>query len=259
MKKAIIGHSGFVGSNLLQQQHFDCCFNSKNISEIDHQQFDFLICSGVSAVKWWANQNPEQDRIGIQNLIKHLKTIKVKEFILISTIDVYPNPVDVDESTIIDINQCHPYGKHRLELEQWARETFDATVIRLPGLFGAGLKKNIIYDFLNDNNVEQINPNGAFQFYYLDHLSDDIAKAINQGIKLLNISTEAITVQEVAKVCLGHELDQSSESKGALYDYKSQYAELLGGANGYLYDRNAVIADLKKYVNASNSQPDQQH
>ena len=51
MSRALIGHTGFVGSNLLNQQSFDDCFNSKNINEIEHKSFEQVICAGVSAVK----------------------------------------------------------------------------------------------------------------------------------------------------------------------------------------------------------------
>ncbi len=39
--RALIGHTGFVGSNLLKQAEFDRCYNSKNIEEIVDEQFEF--------------------------------------------------------------------------------------------------------------------------------------------------------------------------------------------------------------------------
>jgi nucleoside-diphosphate-sugar epimerase len=248
MKKALIGHTGFVGSNLLKQQSFDCCYNSGNIAEIDGQEFDQVICAGVSAVKWWANQNPATDREGIQNLVSHLTQVRAQQFILISTVDVYPEPVGVDESTAIELDSCHPYGRHRLELEQFVQDRFDASIIRLPGLFGDGLKKNIIYDFLNDNNLDQINPNGSFQFYYLDHLSSDIETTVANGIDLVNLATAPITVQEVAEICLGHQLERGDANPGASYDFKSRHAQAFAGQNGYLYSKEQVIADLTAFV-----------
>ena len=247
MSRALIGHTGFVGSNLLNQQSFDDCFNSKNINEIEHKSFEQVICAGVSAVKWMANREPVIDRKNIQKLVKHLKTIKTNKFILISTVDVYPNPIDVNENSEINIQECHPYGKHRLELENIISNEFDSLIVRLPGLFGLGLKKNIIYDFLNQNNMEQINPNSIFQFYYLKHLTKDIEIALNNNLNKLNISSEPTTVQEIAQVCLGHELESNLEP-GITYDYKSSYAELFGGKNGYLYSKEQVLTDLKDFT-----------
>jgi len=247
MSKALIGYTGFVGSNLLKQQSFDDCFNSSNINQIAGKRYDQVICAGVSAVKWMANREPAKDRENIQSLITQLKQLKTDKFILISTVDVYPVPVDVDENTVINIEDCEPYGKHRLELEHVIKNEFDTVIIRLPGLFGQGLKKNIIYDFLNSNDVEKINPNSSFQFYSLEHLTNDINIALNNKLQVLNISSEPVSVQEVARICLGHELAES-DLKGIKYDYKSIYAPLYGGKNGYLYSKQQIFSDLKAYI-----------
>lgn len=47
---ALIGHTGFVGSNLREQHEFDVFFNSRNIEEIKGGEFDLLVCAGVNAV-----------------------------------------------------------------------------------------------------------------------------------------------------------------------------------------------------------------
>jgi hypothetical protein len=60
-ERALVGYTGFVGSNFMQQHSFTSLFNSKNINEIADQQFNLLVCAGVSAVKWLANQEPEND------------------------------------------------------------------------------------------------------------------------------------------------------------------------------------------------------
>ena len=247
MTKALIGHTGFVGGNLLKQQTFENCYNSSNIEQIQNKNFTQVVCAGVSAQKWIANREPVQDRENIQGLIRYLKTLKTEKFILISTVDVYPSPINVDENSVINMEDCHPYGKHRLELEQFISDNFDSTIIRLPGLFGSGLKKNIIFDFLNNNNIEQINPKGVFQFYYLNHLSKDIETALSNNLKLVNISSEPTSVQEIAQICLGHELPPP-DAPGITYDYKSSYANLFGGKNGYLYNKEQVLSDLKAYI-----------
>lgn len=249
MSKALIGYTGFVGSNLLKQQDFNDCYNSSNIDQIAGKHYDQVICAGVSAVKWMANREPAADRENIQSLIGNLKQVKTNKFILISTVDVYPVPIDVDENTTINIQDCKPYGKHRLELEDFVKDNFDAVIIRLPGLFGTGLKKNIIYDFINNNQIDKINPNGCFQFYSLEHLTQDIQTALQNNLQVLNISCEPTSVQEVAQICLGEQLPESN-STGIKYDYKSIYASLYRGKNGYLYSKEQVLSDLKAYTNS---------
>lgn len=149
MRTALIGFTGFVGSNLDLQYDFTHRYNSKNIQDIAGQTYDLCICAGVKAQKWVANQQPEQDLADIQTLIDHLAKADIKLFVLISTIDVYPNPVSVDEDSVIDKINHHPYGLNRLFLEEWVVQHYPQhLIIRLPGLFGQNIKKNFVHDIL---------------------------------------------------------------------------------------------------------------
>lgn len=149
MRTALIGYTGFVGSNLALQYEFTDLYNTKNINEIAGKSYDLCICAGVKAQKWVANQQPEKDLADIQALIDQLSKAEIKQFVLISTIDVYPNPVNVDEDSLIDKTNHHSYGLNRLYLEEWVSKHYqDHLIIRLPGLFGKGIKKNFIHDIL---------------------------------------------------------------------------------------------------------------
>src|SRR5262249_38111992 len=120
---ALIGYTGFVGGTLARGQKFDALYNSKNISDIVGRSFDLVVCAGVSAAKWLANREPEADRAAIAALTRCLEQVDVRELVLISTIDVYPDPsLPLDESSSIDPAVTHAYGRHRFELEQWVRE-----------------------------------------------------------------------------------------------------------------------------------------
>ncbi|MEG2769570.1 MAG: sugar nucleotide-binding protein, partial [Oscillospiraceae bacterium] len=67
----------------------------------------------------------------------------------ISTADVYKTPQNVDENTPIDENDLQTYGKNRYLLEKWVRENIENhLIVRLPGLFGKGIKKNFLFDML---------------------------------------------------------------------------------------------------------------
>lgn len=116
------------------------------------QVFDTIVCSGVSAVKWLANKDPETDLRRIEELQTSLRSVKASLFILVSTVDVYPDTQGVDEEYDCSLKPTHPYGAHRLAFEQFCRDTFpECYIVRLPALFGEGLKKNVIFDLLNDN------------------------------------------------------------------------------------------------------------
>jgi len=158
MKRGIVGYTGFVGSNLLQFYKFDSFFNSKNFHEAKNMYFDELYFAGIPAVKWYANKFPEEDNTIINNIKSILKTVQVKKIILISTIDVYEY-VDskFDEDYDCDIFNNHTYGVNRYLFEDFVKKQFENYhIIRLPALFGKGLKKNIIYDLMNKNQIEKI-------------------------------------------------------------------------------------------------------
>src|SRR3954453_14136055 len=75
-RRALIGHTGFVGSNLDDPFRFSARFNSRDIGEIEGQSFDEVVCAGVSAKKWIANKDPDADWAAIASLIRKLETIK---------------------------------------------------------------------------------------------------------------------------------------------------------------------------------------
>lgn len=253
-RDALIGHTGFVGGNLLRQRPFGACYNSSNIETIAGAEFDLLVCSGARAEKWKANRDPEGDRRGIERLRAALQGVRARHFVLISTVDVYPEPVGVDEDEPIELERCHPYGRHRLELERFVADRFDATVIRLPGLFGTGLKKNVIFDFLHGNDVARIDSRGVFQFYGLDHLWGDVRRTMEHGIPLLNVATEPVSVGEVAARAFGMEFDNPVLPAPARYDFRTKHAAALGGRDGYLYDAATTLGEIAAYVRAERGQ-----
>ena len=205
--KVLVGYTGFVGSNLAENHTFDLCFNSKNIKESFGLNPDVLVYSGVRAEKFLANKEPEKDFEIILEAIENIKKINPKQLVLISTVDVYPNPVAVDENTEIDLETIQPYGKNRLHLENWVAENFeDYLIVRLPGLFGKNNKKNFIFDLisvipsmLNEAKYQELAShkwivnNYTLQengFYKLNNIEDSERKILKQ--QFLDIGFSAL-------------------------------------------------------------------
>lgn len=148
--EAIVGYTGFVGTNLCLKHNFDCKFNSKNINDAFGTSPDLLVYAGVRSEKFLANNDPEADMANIRTAFENIKKIAPKKLVHISTVDVYKHPVDVSEKSVIDTEGLGAYGYDRYILENLLREEFpDCHIIRLPGLYGEGLKKNFIYDLIN--------------------------------------------------------------------------------------------------------------
>lgn len=147
---ALVGYTGFVGSNIYASGRFGAVYNSKNIEEAYGTNPDLLIYAGLRAEKYLANNAPDKDMELIIQAEENITKIKPKKLVLISTIDVFKVPKGVDENTKIDTENLHAYGYNRYQMELWVRENYpDALIVRLPGLFGKNIKKNFIYDYIN--------------------------------------------------------------------------------------------------------------
>lgn len=147
---ALIGHTGFVGGNLMAQHGFGLTYNSRNIADLRGQRIDTLVCSGVPATMWLANNDPDADRANNQRLFDHVAAADAARVVLISTIAVYADASQPVDETSAAYETALAYGRHRREFEVQLAERFDQVLIlRLPALFGAGLKKNFLFDLMN--------------------------------------------------------------------------------------------------------------
>lgn len=192
--KMLVGYTGFVGSNIYLNGKLDEVYNSVNIDEAYGKNPDLLIYAGLRAEKFLANNNSKKDMELIYEAQKNIEKINPKKLVLISTIDVFKNPINVDENTKINTEDLHPYGLNRYRLECWVREHYpDALIIRLPALFGKNIKKNFIYDLINiipsmireekfnellllDNSIKQYYKKQDNGFYKIKEIYDKFEK-----------------------------------------------------------------------------------
>jgi nucleoside-diphosphate-sugar epimerase len=246
---ALIGYTGFVGGNLLKQAKFDRLYNRANIENIGDDEFDMAVCAAPSAEKWRANRDPEADLRMVNELIRGLDRVKTRCFIQISTVDIYSRPSGVDEDTPVEFEGLHSYGRNRLLIEEFVEKKFhNHLVVRLPALFGPGLKKNFIFDLIHDNNPETTDSETAFQFYFIGHLWRDISTALEHGIGTLNITSEPVSAREIAARCFGIDFRNKTGKTPAKYDMRSRYAPLYSGKNGYMYNKDTVIKEIQDFL-----------
>ena len=300
---ALVGYTGFVGSNIYSEGKIDAVYNSKNIETAYGTEPDLLIYSGLRAEKYLANNDPEKDMELINQAIENISKINPKKLVLISTVDVLKNPVDVDEMADIETEGLQAYGYNRYQLELWVREHYkDALIVRLPGLFGKNIKKNFIYDYINvipfmlkeekylelvnkENELEKYyhkQDNGfyrvdvkeddkeylknifrkvgfsalnftdsrsRFQLYNLSRLWNDINKALENNLTTWHPATEPVTAGEIYKYLTGEEFVNELNGVPANYDYKTAYADVFGGIDGYICDKETVLKEIKEFVN----------
>ncbi|NDE14530.1 hypothetical protein EBZ80_06320 [bacterium] len=193
---AIVGWSGFVGQYLTQFFPESDLYNSGNIETLRRKTYDTIYFSAMPAEKWKINQNPTDDATVLSYFCELLTSVSCEEFILISTVDVLDCTIGQYEDGAIFAE--HPYGRHRRALEDFVQKHFSKHIIlRLPGLFGKGLKKNIIYDLLHDNQLEQICLDSAFQWYNLENLKDDIEYCRRNRIQLIQLVSTPIRTSNI--------------------------------------------------------------
>ena len=250
-RTCLIGHTGFVGTNLKQQRPFDDLYRSTNIEEIRGRRYDLMVCSGVSAAKWLANKAPDEDRAAIDRLLANLLSVQAERAVLISTVDVYPTAANVDESFDCGSLPNHAYGRNRLHVETALREAFpNLFVMRLPALFGPGLKKNVIYDLLHDNCLDVINPESVFQYYDMTSISHDLDVVLRHQVPLINLATEPVATRVIQRRFFPDATIGSEPAPAAAYDIRSRHAGLFGQQNGYRFSANEVLSRLSAYIDS---------
>lgn len=248
--KGLIGHSGFVGSTLVRQTSFDKLYRSSDIEGIRGESFDMLVCAGVPAQKWIAERDPEADIASIKALAAHLDTLKVGTFVLISTVDVFADSRGADEATAPDESALTAYGRNRLWLERFVADRFgQSVIIRLPGLVGPGLRKNVVFDFRNQNALHLIDARGIYQFYPMVCLWPDIEHVLAAGLDLVHLTATPLSVAEVAAKGFGFAFDNiNPERKPAIYDFQTRHAALLGGTGAYTYSARDSLLAIRAYA-----------
>ncbi len=255
-RTALVGATGFVGSNLRRDSRFEAEFNSQNIEAIQGQAFDRVICCGVPAAKWVANQEPDDDRASIRKLVDPLRGVECREFILVSTIDVYARPVDVDEDDPGTAPDDEPYGRHRRDLEHELRSFLPLVrAIRLPALFGHGLKKNALFDLIHRNRTEFINPAAVFQWYDLQDLPSDIEQASRLDLQTLNLTSEPLPMENVIERFFPEVVVGAPDPANAShYNVRSKWAHLWGSHDGYMYSATAMMDKMETFMTSERAQ-----
>lgn len=245
MKKILIGNTGLVGQTLKDKIKFDLEFNSSNISEFSTADIEGsdLYLSCLPATKWMVNKDVTGDMQNIMKIFDVIKGHTYRKVYLISTIDVYVDtPHLADESTEPTVKSLN-YGTNRYIFELLVKQlkSEHIYIFRLPALFSKRIKKNILFDLLNDNNIDQININSAFQWYNLDRLVSDISQFELSGT--YNLFSEPLSTRYIIKIFDKDPSQFQSSLKPVVYNYKTQYTP-----TGYLQDQQEVFYEIKKFV-----------
>ena len=143
----LVGSTGFVGGNLLAAYPFDAAYHSSDVQNGFGRDNGLVVYAGVPAAMYLANADPAADLAVMAAARENLRRLAPKKVVLISSICVFADSRGKTEADEPTPEGLAPYGANRLQLERWVREDWpDALIVRLPALYGKGLKKNFLYD-----------------------------------------------------------------------------------------------------------------
>ncbi|MFK3834332.1 NAD-dependent epimerase/dehydratase family protein [Microbacterium sp. NPDC087868] len=257
MRSALIGFTGFVGSNLSNSHSFDGLYNSKNIDEIAGKEYDVVVSAANRADSFRINTDGAADLAEIDTLIDIVLQARIRKLVLISTVCVYPEGGSPDESAPLSAAGLTPYGANRLHQERRFGEALDTTIIRLPQLYGANLKKGVVYDLANDYRVEHIRPGNEFQHYDVRDLWDHISLALENDLDAVNIATPPISNELLAREVFGRDISgqvppepESPFARMYTRNMTTRHSELFGGEAGYLLSEEAELESLRRFTSS---------
>ena len=255
MTTALLGYTGFVGSNLLDSHAFDDLYNTSNITDIAGKEYDLVVASANRADSFRINTHGADDRAEIDALVDTVLTARIRKLVLISTVCVYPAGGAPNESTPLSEDGLTPYGANRLHQERRFQQAVDTTVIRLPQLYGARLRKGVVYDLANDYRVEYIRPQTRYQHYDVRRLWQEISAALEADLPALNVATPPLSNTELARevfdMDISEQVPKEPESPFAQQytrNMTTEHAAIVGAEGDYLCSRSSEITQLRGFV-----------
>lgn len=111
--------------------------------------------------------------------------------------------------------------------------------------------KKKLKEYFNNIGFSALNftdSRGMYQFYNLSYLWEHIQCALKNNIKTLNLATEPITINELYKYIKGKEFKNEITNNIPNYNFKTKYDYIYNGKNGYIFDKDFVLEDIKKFV-----------
>lgn len=142
---AVFGANGFVGKSIYRAlvatgKYQVIPVTRETYSEHAGKFYNIVINSAMPGARFWAKKNPDKDFVEtVQKTANLLYDCAFDKFVQISTVSVRHQPDTI-------------YGRHKLAAETLCNHG-NNLIIRLSSMFGEGLKKGVLIDMLNGQNV----------------------------------------------------------------------------------------------------------
>jgi hypothetical protein len=247
--RTLLASADSIGRALARSISFDHVFTATNLEQAVQDDLGQVTVTALAPLAWSANRAASEDLMSIRRLQEVMATCRIASLTLISTCAVYPAPWRVDESTPINPALLPPYARHRYDLERWCEDRWDTTVVRLPHVFGGPHRSETRNPARDLARFAALNPASTKQHYDLDRLASDLEAVRTLGLRLVNLVTPPLANERVLRDLLGvAPLPGAAAVHAVIRDVRSEHADALGGADGYLETEDQALARIADYM-----------
>ena len=203
----------------------------ENYDSLIGSSCDLLINANGNSKKFLGNQDPKWEfQASVASVRNSLVDFDFKKYLFLSTSDVYPDCSSLDstrEESVPQPSEISTYGFHKYLAEQCVQHAAgEWLIVRMGGFVGPGLKKNAVYDILNDQPL-WVHPESEFQLIH----SDDSARLImsltdkNISHEILNLTAKGtISVKTISELA-GKIIENRSDATPVRYEISTAKVE----------------------------------
>jgi len=101
---------------------------------------------------------------------------------------------------------------------------------------------------LNFSALNFTDSRAIFQFYNLIYLWSHIEFVIKNDVQLLHLAVEPVSACELYSFINGENFINEIDNNPPHYDFKSIYADRLSGDDGYIFNKQQVLTEIKKFI-----------
>jgi len=191
MNVLILGYTGFIGSAIfVNVQEKYTCVGMRSIDAPLANRFDVVInCAGFSRV-YAAENDPADMRKSEEAIFEKIKLLTFDKLIHIST-------------SHIDSHPKSKYSMIKLEIENRLRNLCanSLSILRVSGVIGKGLKKNVVFDLLHDLDLF-VTRESTYNYITTSEVANIVRCIIDNDIAgIINIgAVNSISVHNIARL-----------------------------------------------------------
>ena len=180
-----------------------------------------MINASNNSKKYIADHEPLVDfDLSVNQQMRVLQDFPAGLHILLSSVDVYSDldsPETTNEDIIPDVCTNSHYGFHKFLAEQCVQHyATNWLIVRLAGMVGPNLKKNPVYDIVNQKPL-RIHPDSEYQFMHTAEVARIVWNLVERGLgnEVVNVCGSGLISPRQLSHIANRELDLSELPEGS--------------------------------------------